>query len=111
MDVTTEELGARIRELREARRWSQADLARMLDVSVRTVGNWEVGRNHPRSSMGALREIFGSAIDDPPSSSTGGGDPVLIALSQSELVDWRQDEVRAVYRRNLSEQRDGVRGA
>ncbi len=37
----------RVRELREARGLSQADLARLLGVSAYTVGRWEAGQMVP----------------------------------------------------------------
>ena len=40
-------LGQAIREAREALGWSQAKLARMLEVPESSVRNWESGRNLP----------------------------------------------------------------
>lgn len=51
--------GDEIRRLREARHWTQADLARRVGVGPRTVGGWERGESVPRNRMGALRELFG----------------------------------------------------
>lgn len=108
MEIET--LGERIRRLRESRRWTQDHMAELLAVSAKTVSNWESGRNSPRNSMGALRELFGDALDGgAPAEETG--DAVEVAIKQSELIDWRQDEVRSVYRRNLHEQRGEVKGA
>lgn len=110
--MNEETLGQRITRLRDLRRWSQKDLAAALGVSVKTVSNWERDRNHPRNSMAALRELFGSAIDDAPDEVEDvDTDPVMAAIARSGLEDWRQDEVRFVYRRNLSAQRQHERGA
>lgn len=50
-------LGQRIRSAREARGWSQQDLAAAVGVTSRTVGNWERGRS-PKQHIGAIeREL------------------------------------------------------
>jgi transcriptional regulator with XRE-family HTH domain len=54
-----------IRELREARGWTQLELATRLGVTPSTVYNWERGRHEPRA--GQLREmarLFGVGMDD-----------------------------------------------
>jgi transcriptional regulator with XRE-family HTH domain len=40
-DLQRREFGARVRTLREAKGWSQSDLAREVGVKPSTVGNWE----------------------------------------------------------------------
>jgi len=45
MQTQGETIGQAIREERESRDWSQEHLARLLDVSVNTVRNWESGRS------------------------------------------------------------------
>jgi len=97
----TETLGARIRRLREERRWSQKQLAELLAVTEKSVGNWENDRSSPRGSMGALRDLFGDALD---AAGPVDSDPVIAAIDQSTLVEWRRDEVRSVYRRNVAQQ-------
>ena len=42
-------VGSRIRELREKRGMSQIDLARMLDVSCKTISAWENGTRNPKN--------------------------------------------------------------
>lgn len=104
--MTDETLGERIKRLREAQRWTQEMLADRLGVSTKTVGNWERGRNDPRSSVGALRQVFGRAFDAGAQFEDAATDPVEAALRASELIEWRQDAVLSVYKRNLHEQRE-----
>lgn len=40
-------MGARIRELRRARKWSQSDLARQIGVTKASVGQYESGDRSP----------------------------------------------------------------
>lgn len=52
-------LGARIAALREQRGWSQAELARRLNISPSTVGMYEQGRREPSVDMlVAISRIF-----------------------------------------------------
>ena len=99
-----ETIGARIRRLREARRWTQEQLADLLEVSTKTVSNWETGRNDPRSSLGALREVFGRQFDAGDEVPVGNGDAVEQAIRASGLREWRQDAVLSTYKRHLYEQ-------
>lgn len=101
--MENETLGDRIRRLREARRWTQPEMGEVLNVSAKTISNWESGRNHPRNSMGALRDLFGAALDG---AEYTEDDPVLAAIARSELDEWRRDDVRSRYRRHLQEQRE-----
>lgn len=79
---------------------SQEALGDAVGVSGKTIRNYETGRTKPDAEMrGRLREILGQFDAE--------GDAVEVALANSELVDWRQDAVRSVYRKNLSEQREG----
>ncbi len=78
-------------------------LADAIDVAVKTVGNWRSGTTMPdEADRAALRRILGN-YDDP-------GDRVETAIRSSELIEWRQDAVLSVYKRNLHEQRE-ERGA
>lgn len=63
------DLGRRIRRAREAQRlngepWTQAYLASLLGVNVRTVGRWEREGTVPRGSLGALEKLFGFSLAD-----------------------------------------------
>lgn len=57
--------GAQIRAAREARGWTQQQLAKEVGVGGRTIGNWERGETVPKNRMGRLNEILGgeAAVD------------------------------------------------
>jgi transcriptional regulator with XRE-family HTH domain len=52
------QFGTRIKELRDAKRWSQEQLARETDVSQVTIWNLENGRTQPR--LDTLRKLAGA---------------------------------------------------
>ncbi len=55
----------RLRELRAARRWSQADLADGLDVSRQTVNSIENGRYDPSLPLAfKIAAVFDMRIED-----------------------------------------------
>jgi putative transcriptional regulator len=55
----------RLRELRAARRWSQADLADRLDVSRQTVNAIETGRYDPSLPLAfKIAVVFAMQIED-----------------------------------------------
>jgi putative transcriptional regulator len=55
----------RLRELRAARRWSQADLADRLDVSRQTVYAIETGRYDPSLPLAfKIASVFGEPIEN-----------------------------------------------
>jgi putative transcriptional regulator len=59
-EYTTAGIGARIRELREGRSWSQADLAERLEVSVQAISQWETEKHSPTiDNVVAAAELFG----------------------------------------------------
>lgn len=54
-----------IRQLREAHRWTQADLAYATGVTPSTVYNWERGRYEPKASqVRSLATVFGVSMDE-----------------------------------------------
>ncbi len=55
--------GDEIRRLREAKGWTQPELARAIKVSPRTISNWERGESVPRNRMGMLESLFGDVIN------------------------------------------------
>lgn len=59
-------IGMRIKRARERLRITQAQLGEKLGVSQKTVDNWENGRTYPRSSIGALEDVLGASIGEPP---------------------------------------------
>jgi transcriptional regulator with XRE-family HTH domain len=66
-------IGTALRELRRSQGWSQATLAKKLDVSTQAVSQWETGKTLPSTgriailtkilSQGSAREITTPAID------------------------------------------------
>lgn len=94
-------LGARIRQLREQRRWTQQELGDLVGVHAKTISNWESGRNIPRSSMGALTAVFKVDV----TAEQVVTDPVEAAIRASGLIDYRQNLVLAEYQRQLHQQR------
>ena len=64
--ATDPAIGVAIRRARERKRWTQRQLADAIRVNIKSVDNWENGRTHPRSSIGALESVLGVDL-------TGGG--------------------------------------
>lgn len=57
-------LGARIAALRRSAGWSQAELARRLQVSASAIGMYEQGRREPAGELlVAMAEAFGVSTD------------------------------------------------
>ena len=57
--------GAMIRELREQRRMTQAELAERLFVSDKTVSKWENGKGYPDISLlEPIAEVFGVSVTE-----------------------------------------------
>ncbi len=55
----------RVRELREARGWSQGELAERLDVSRQTINAIETGRYDPSLPLAfKLSKLFRQSIED-----------------------------------------------
>lgn len=54
----------KIKELRKARRMSQAELAEMLHITQTSVSQWETGKTEPSfDTLVKMSEIFGVTID------------------------------------------------
>jgi putative transcriptional regulator len=57
-------MNSRVRELREARGWSQAALAERLDVSRQTVNAIETGKYDPSLPLAfRIARLFGGSIE------------------------------------------------
>jgi transcriptional regulator with XRE-family HTH domain len=72
------DLGAAIRAARERRGLSQDELAVALNVSLRTVGNWERSETSPRGALARIVDLLGP-LEEPPA----GG---LRAYADEELL-------------------------
>lgn len=64
--------GDEIRAAREARGWTQQQLADAVEVGSRTIGNWERGETVPKNRLGMLRKVFA----EPVSTNRQGADQV-----------------------------------
>lgn len=81
---------------------------RVADVtgrSYRTVGNW-AARAKPTMPSARERSLIRNVLGH----YDAVGDRVERALRQSDLDEWRQDEVLSVYKRNLQEQERAAAG-
>ena len=59
-------IGRIIKRARERTRMSQAEAAAALGVSRSALNAWENDRAYPRSSIGAIEELYGIVIDGSP---------------------------------------------
>jgi transcriptional regulator with XRE-family HTH domain len=59
-------IGRTIKRARERKRMSQAEAAAALGVSRSALNAWENDRAYPRSSIGAIEELYGIVLDDEP---------------------------------------------
>jgi transcriptional regulator with XRE-family HTH domain len=92
------EHGKRLAAAMAARRKGRQEVADVTGRGVRTITNWTAGETMPSDTeRAALRRLLGD-YDNP-------GDPVEVAVRSSALMEWRQDAVLSVYKRNLHEQR------
>lgn len=96
--------GARLQAARKRAGFkTQAQLGDLVGRDAKSIRNYETNKHRPPPDvLDALRNALG-AFD-------AEGDPVEVALRQSELIKWRQDEVLSVYERNLHEQRKEATG-
>jgi transcriptional regulator with XRE-family HTH domain len=91
------QVGARIRQLRKARRLTQEQLAERAALSDKFVGELERGKANPTlTTLSALRDALGvglpdllGVIPDPPRLTPRQATPVREALASLEsLVEW-----------------------
>lgn len=77
---------------------TQQALGDRIGFRARTVRYWEADAHQPdAATKELLREVLGNFDAE--------GDPVEVAIRQSELVKWRQDAVITEYGRQRYEQR------
>jgi transcriptional regulator with XRE-family HTH domain len=98
--MTPEETGTAIRRARQRRRWTQAEAAERLGVSVRTIGDWERGTKLPRN-VTIVEDVFGISLangvpPDPHEEELRGHVAFLVAEGLMDPAD--ADEVVARYR-------------
>lgn len=91
-DSWTKEIGARIRDLRDKRGWSQPQLADLLVVHLKSVGNYEKGKI-PFRDLSRIAEVletdmrwllFGAEYKDPIERIEEKLDRLLIRLPASD---------------------------
>lgn len=58
LPAVTAPLHERIRHARERAGLTQEQLADRVGVSLRTVGSWERGENHPRNKLAVLEDVL-----------------------------------------------------
>lgn len=76
---------------------TQQSLGDAVGVSGRTIRNYEIGKTFPDlATREKLRDLLGTF--------DAAGDQVEVAVRQSALVEWRQDDTIAHYKRHLYEQ-------
>lgn len=97
------EHGRRLKAAMQQQGHDREDVAAWVGVGTRTITNWTGGNTWPdQRQRGILRQMLGPYDAE--------GDAVETAVRSSELVEWRQDAVLSVYKRNLYEQREGAAG-
>jgi len=58
------QIGARIRELRQSRRWSQSEFARRVGISKTSAGQYEVGDRSPSYEvLVRIADLFNVSLD------------------------------------------------
>jgi transcriptional regulator with XRE-family HTH domain len=102
------EIGTRIKRAREARRWTQKQLADALKVDRKTVDNWENGRTQPRSSIGAIEDVLDVRLDGEPENGPLISQSLLRAIANDEnLTDEERVAVIAAIDSTLAKEREG----
>lgn len=95
-----ETFGQRLQAARKAAGYrTQDSLGDAIGTSGKTIRNYEGDKYRPPAdALAKLRRLLGEFDVE--------GDPVEVAVRQSELIEWRQDAVLSTYKRNLHEQRE-----
>lgn len=86
----------RIKALRSSKKWTQAELAKKLNVSQQTIGSWEVGRAEPNSeALISLAKLFGVSTDYLLNGTESKSDPNLLIATHvdDDLTEKQKQEV------------------
>ena len=87
----------RIKALRSKKKWTQAELAKKLNVSQQTIGSWEVGRAEPNSeALISLAKLFGVSTDYLLNGTESKSDPNLLVATHvdDDLTEKQKKEVQ-----------------
>lgn len=84
--------GQQLRDARSRAGWTQRELASRVNVTLRTVGNWENARV-PSHREGSLRAVLGRHLGDAVGNPLAGfSDGVLLAEVGRRMARGRQDD-------------------
>lgn len=76
-------LGQRVRELREAKGWSQEELARRVGLNPKTIYNYEAGargvKEPPLSTVKALANALNVTLEELLAEPENGAEPAKVA--------------------------------
>lgn len=102
--MSPRQLGDRIREERERAGLTQSELAALVGVTPRSVGNWERGEMHPRNSLTRLTDVLPGLLPAEPEPARADADArVLNAIAaDARLNAESRDHLIAQYRLLLS---------
>lgn len=97
-------VGARLRELRKSRSWSQEDAAHEIGVAVKTWSNWERGRTDPYdSNWKRITEVFEVDVSE-----IRGTPPAPLALSTEtewqKRIEEKLDAILALLHEQVSDE-------
>jgi transcriptional regulator with XRE-family HTH domain len=95
------EFGERLRVARKAKGWSQQQLADAMKYSSRQIRAFEKGAPVSEPLRVEMRRHLGDFDLE--------GDPVELAIDQTELVQWRKLDLKTAYQRHLFDQADAER--
>ena len=99
-------IGRTIKRARERKRMSQAEAATALGVSRSALNAWENDRAYPRSSIGAIEELYGISLDEGPEPGPAISQDLLRAIANDgSLTDEERVAVIAAVDERLAKER------
>ena len=98
-------IGKTIKRAREKKRWSQQEAADRLGVSRSALNAWENDRAYPRSSIGALEDLYGIVIDTEPRPPAVPQSLLKAIADDEELTDEQKIAVIAAVDETLARER------